>query len=61
MHFILIIEVLAIIFLLKIYFLFHLFNLNDLWTGPQIHKRPGGSGQKSIDTEHNHVGWRVDF
>jgi hypothetical protein len=45
MDFLWIFEVLAIIFLLKIYFLLYLFNLNDLWTGPQIHKRPGAIPQ----------------
>jgi hypothetical protein len=43
MHFLWIIEVLAIIFLLNIHFLFHLFILNDLWTGPQLQLSTGGS------------------
>jgi hypothetical protein len=53
MHFLWIIEVLAIIFLLKIYFLFHLFNLNDLWTGPHFLWSAGGSAQDILDSDNS--------
>jgi hypothetical protein len=61
MDFLWIIEVLVIIFLLKIYFPLHLFNLNDLWTGPQFLENAGGSGQETRDTAHSYYGRRVDF
>jgi hypothetical protein len=60
MNFLRIIEVLAIIFLLKIYFLFLLFNLNDLWTGRQFLENPGGSAQDILDSVHSKNGRWVD-
>jgi hypothetical protein len=60
MNFLRIIEVLAIIFLLKIYFLFLLFNLNDLWTGRQFLENPGGSAQDILDSVHSKNGRQVD-
>jgi hypothetical protein len=40
-------QVLAFYFYTKIPFSIHLFDLNDLWTGPQNMRTAGGSGQKS--------------
>jgi hypothetical protein len=45
MNFLWIIEVLAIIFLLNIQFLIHLYSLNKLWTGPQLMGNAGAPVQ----------------
>jgi hypothetical protein len=61
MNFLWIIEVLAIIFLLNIQFLIHLYSLNDLWTGPQNLRTAGGSTQDILDSVHSNNGRRVYF
>jgi hypothetical protein len=61
MNFLGIIEVLAIIFLLKILFPIYLLNFKQLWIGPQLPKSAGARGKNPQDTAHTTGGWRVDF
>jgi hypothetical protein len=44
MDFLLIYQVLVIVFILKIYFQFIYSNLSQLWTRPQFLESPGASG-----------------
>jgi len=61
MDFLWIYQVLALIYIIKTYFLIPLFSLSWHWTGRQINKSPGGSGQETRDTAHSDYGRRVDF
>jgi hypothetical protein len=45
MDFLLIYQVLVIVFILKIYFQFIYSNLSQLWTGPQFQRNPGAIPQ----------------
>jgi hypothetical protein len=47
-------------FILKIYFLIHLFNLKRLWTGPHYPESAGVSVQDILDSAHSEYGRRVD-
>jgi hypothetical protein len=60
MDFLLIYQVLVIIFILKIRFLFHLFNLNDIWTGPHFLITAGGHGVKLLRLREQRIGRRVE-
>jgi hypothetical protein len=48
-------------FILKIYFLIHLFNLKQHWTGPQLHRNTGVSTQDNLDSVNRVHGLRVLF
>jgi hypothetical protein len=54
-------QVLAFYFYTKIPFSIHLFDLNDLWTGPQNMRTAGGSGKNPQGTETSRAGRRVGF
>jgi hypothetical protein len=43
-------------FILKIYFSFHLFNLNQHWTGPQILVSTGVNTEEYQDSAHYVIG-----
>jgi hypothetical protein len=45
MNFLCILQVLALIYTLKINFCIYLPNLHVLWTGPHLSKSAGGSGE----------------
>jgi hypothetical protein len=47
-------------FILKIYFLIHLFNLKQHWTGPHYPESAGVSAQDILDSVHSEYGRRVD-
>jgi hypothetical protein len=61
MHFLWIIQILWIVFILKTHFLIHFLDFITLWTGPQMLKTAGATVQHSVDSELILCGWRVDF
>jgi hypothetical protein len=64
MNFLWIIEVLAIIFLLKILFPIYLLNFKQLWIGPQLPKSAGASAKLNLRLREQGpwtAGWFLDF
>jgi hypothetical protein len=61
MDFLLIYQVLVIIFILKTYFPIYLFNFKLLWIGRQIHRSPGGLGVRFLRHREQPSGPRVEY
>jgi hypothetical protein len=61
MDFLLIYQVLVIVFILKIYFQFIYSNLSQLWTRPQFLECPGANTEEFLRLSALCIGWRVDL
>jgi hypothetical protein len=61
MNFLWFIQVLALIFILKIHFIIISLDFLILWTGRMKTKKSEVSTQETPDTVHSYKGWQVHF